>query len=114
MLQKLLQRSVKLIVDREAALLKIWQSDNEESNHPHVHARMLDANRKLSRLTKAHLQKRAHAEALQQWTNQYFKQIGKPGVVTKSLGETMKHVQKSGFTDQLDACIRNVTEELNR
>ena len=111
-LQKILQRSIKLIVDREAALLKDWQSKKQKGSH--VSTRVYDAESKLSRLVDARLQKRTNVGSLQQWTIQYFKQIGKPNVVIKSLNQLMNRQQKDDFTDQRKAVIQTVIEELSR
>lgn len=112
-LQKILQRSIKLIVDREAALLKDWQSKKQESEYL-ASTRVYDAESKLSRLVDARLQKRTNVGSLQQWTIQYFKQIGKPNVVIKSLNQLMNRQQKDDFTDQRKAVIQTVIEELSR
>ena len=112
-LQKILQRSIKLIVDREAALLKDWQSNEQESEYL-ASTRVYDAESKLSRLVDARLQKRTNVGSLQQWTIQYFKQIGKPNVVIKSLNQLMNRQQKDDFTDQRKAVIQTVIEELSR
>ena len=111
-LQKILQRSIKLIVDREAALLKDWQSKKQKGSH--VSTRVYDAESKLSRLVDARLQKRTNVGSLQQWTIQYFKQIGKPNVVIKLLNQLMNRQQKDDFTDQRKAVIQTVIEELSR
>jgi len=104
--QNILQRSIKLIGDREAALRKIWQADEQESSQ--TNAQRLDASRKMDRLVEAHLQKRASAERLQQWTNQYFHGLGKTGLVINTLNQLKKRYQEDGYKNQLEECIHRV------
>ena len=109
-LQDILQRSIKLIVDREAAVQKIWRSDNQEESHSQ--ARLLDARKKMARVVEASLQKRASAEPLQQWTNQYFKQLGKRGLVLDALNQMKKQSTKGNYKEQLEYCVQKVIDAI--
>ena len=66
--QKILQRSIKLIVDREAAVAKSWQADQHVKDSNHAYARVEDVRSKLLRLMNARTQKKASADSLHQWT----------------------------------------------
>lgn len=111
-LQSILQRSIKLIVDREAAIQKIWRSDKQESSQSQ--ARLLDARKKLTRLAESSLQERADVEPLQRWTNLYFKRLGSRSVVLDALNQVAKNSQNGNFKNHLESRIRNVIDALDQ
>ena len=66
----------------------------------------------MERLVKASLRKRVSAEPLQQWTNQYFKQLGKRGRVLDTLNQMEKQSTEGNYKDQLEYCVRKVIDAI--
>lgn len=66
----------------------------------------------MERLVEASLQKRASAEPLQQWTNQYFKQLGKRGLVLDALNQMKKQSTKGNYKEQLEYCVQKVIDAI--
>ena len=66
----------------------------------------------MERLVEASLRKRASAEPLQQWTNQYFKQLGKRGRVLDTLNQMKKQSTEGNYKDQLEYCVRKVIDAI--
>ena len=67
----------------------------------------------MERLVEASLRKRASAEPLQQWTNQYFKQLGKRGRVLDTLNQMEKQSTEGNYKDQLEYCIGKVINAIS-
>jgi len=107
---QILERSIKLIVDREAALRKIWQSNEHTKESSHANARLIDASSKMARLVEARLQKRTSAEPLQQWTTEYFKTVAEPSVVVRAFDQLINQQggSDSAYTRQLKVCAQKV------
>ena len=66
----------------------------------------------MERLVEASLRKRASPEPLQQWTNQYFKQLGKRGLVLDALNQMKKQSTKGNYKEQLEYCVQKVIDAI--
>ena len=66
----------------------------------------------MERLVEASLRKRVSAEPLQQWTNQYFKQLGKRGLVLDALNQMKKQSTKGNYKEQLEYCVQKVIDAI--
>ena len=111
---QILKRSIKLIVDREAALLTIWQSTEQDQESYHAATRLRDARMKMARVVDAHLQKRPSAEPLQQWTIEYFKTIDEPSVVAKVCKELTNQQGTSVRATPLKVYVQKVLEGISQ
>ena len=111
---QILKRSIKLIVDREAALLTIWQSTEQDQESYLAATRLRDARTKMARVVNAYLQKRPSAEPLQQWTIEYFKTIDEPSVVAKVCEELTNQQGTSARATQWKVCVQKVLEGISQ
>ena len=112
--QKILQRSIKLIVDREAAVAKSWQTNQNSRNSNHAYARSHDVRSKLLRLMEARKQKKANADSLNQWTVEYFKEVAELDVVRQTIELMTSQHKKGSFADNFKACSQEILRDMSK
>ena len=112
--QKILQRSIKSIVDRKAAVAKRWQTDQHLKDSNHAYARVDDARSKLLRLMEARKQKKASADSLHQWTVEYFKEVAELDVVRYTIEQMTSQHKNGSFADNFRACSQEVLRDMSK
>ena len=110
--QKILQRSIKSIVDRKAAVAKRWQTDQHLKDSNHAYARVDDARSKLLRLMEARKQEKASADSLHRWTVEYFKEVAELDVVRYTIEQIASQHKKGSFADNFRACSQKVLRDM--
>ena len=110
--QQILQRSIKLIVDREAAVAKSWQADQNVKDSNHAYARSHDVRSKLLRLMEARKQEKASADSLHRWTVEYFKEVAELDVVRYTIEQIASQHKKGSFADNFRACSQKVLRDM--
>ena len=110
--QKILQRSTKLIVDREAAVAKSWQANQNVKDNNHAYARVGDVRSKLFRLMEARTQKKASVDSLHRWTVEYFKEVAELDVVRYTVEQITSQHKKGSFAENFRACSQEVLRDM--
>lgn len=112
--QKILQRSIKSIVDRKAAVAKRWQADQHVKDSNHAYARVEDVRSKLLRLMNARTQKKASADSLHRWTVEYFKEVAELDVVRQTIELMTSQHKKGSFADNFKACSQEILRDMSK
>ena len=110
--QQILQRSIKLIVDREATVAKSWQADQNVKDSNHAYARSHDVRSKLLRLMEARKQEKASADSLHRWTVEYFKEVAELDVVRYTVEQITSQHKKGSFAENFRACSQEVLRDM--